>query len=87
MVQGGAADVIDWIVTCLTWLGDMVKGGAADVIDWIVACLAGMGEQAEDLAREAINWLQGQGLDAYALGVGLVLVWILVALWYSSRRG
>lgn len=58
----------------------------ARVREWIVESLTWLGEQAEVLALQLVDWVRDLGVFAYALGAGIALVWILLALWHSSRR-
>lgn len=64
----------------------MLEESMARVREWIVESATWLGEQAEVLALAAVDWVRDMGVFGYALGAGVALVWILLALWYSSRR-
>ncbi len=56
------------------------------VIDWLADRLLWLGDLAQELAVEAAYWVRDLGVYAYALGAGVILLWVVIALWYSSRR-
>ena len=64
----------------------MIGDSGAQVLDWLAGWLAWLGDQAEDLFGEVVGWVGDLGVSAYALGGVVVLLWLVFALWYSSRR-
>ena len=64
----------------------MLQDSVARAREWIVESVTWLGDQAEDLARAVVDWVRDLGVFGYALGAGVALLWILLALWYSSRR-
>ena len=56
------------------------------VIDWLADRLLWLGDLAQELAVGAAYWVRDLGVYAYVVGAAVILIWILIALWYSSRR-
>ena len=64
----------------------MPQERTARVIDWLADRLLWLGDEAQELVWEVVDWVRDLGVYAYALGAAVVLLWILFALWCSSRR-
>ncbi len=58
----------------------------AETLGWIARTLAQVGEKTGDVFADAVAWFRELGSWGYAIGVVVVLIWLVFALWCSSRR-
>ena len=64
----------------------MVEENTSRVVGWLTKWLGWIGGQSHDLAGEGVSWARALSTWGIIIAGAVALLWIMFALWYTSRR-